>query len=109
MVDHPVDTDNGVQVNLVQDLVGSLYLIAPRAAWLAVENEVVIYTADTSMTYLLNPTASLLWQCLDGESTTDEILRDLADAFGIDAQRAFEEFAPVVKQWHDDGLVVRGA
>ena len=35
-------------------------------------------------TFLLNPTGSVVWVCLDGIATVDDVARDVADELGAD-------------------------
>lgn len=44
-------------------------------------SEMVLVDVDTGMVHALNPTASLVWQCFDGESPLDVIADDLAEVF----------------------------
>jgi hypothetical protein len=55
----------------------------PRAGIAAEEldGQVVLYDVSTGGVHLLNPMASLLWSCFDGETTLDDVGADVADVF----------------------------
>jgi hypothetical protein len=46
-----------------------------------IDGETVIYDVDLDSTHLLNPTATVVWCSLDGETTVDQLSEDLALAF----------------------------
>jgi PqqD family protein of HPr-rel-A system len=47
-----------------------------------VDGELVVYDEDTGSLHLLNPTAALIWQCLDRPVPFGELVADLHAAFG---------------------------
>ncbi|HVE63503.1 MAG TPA: PqqD family protein [Mycobacteriales bacterium] len=56
---------------------------APGTAVVAVEldGETVLYDEDAGALHLLDPIATVVWQCLDGEATLEQISVELAAAF----------------------------
>src|SRR5688500_9887384 len=80
-------------------------------AWVTIGDEVVIYRVADSASLVLNSTAGLLWQCLDGATPLAEIFDDLADAFGADRAEVEKDCLPVLSRWLAEQLVeeaVRG-
>lgn len=74
-------------------------------AWVAIGDEVVIYRVAGRASLVLNSTAGLLWQCLDGASRLADIFDDLADAFGADRVEVEQDCVPMVSRWLAEHLV----
>jgi hypothetical protein len=81
--------------------------VVRRAAgsWSLVDERVVVRSASTGLAVVLDPVSSVLWRCLDGASALGDVVADMADAFGVPAQRAAAELLPVVESWWAEGLV----
>jgi hypothetical protein len=79
----------------------------PRAGvvWVAIKDEVVVYRVADAASLVLNSTAGLLWQCLDGASRFTEILDDLADVFGVERVEVEKECVAVASTWLAEHLV----
>jgi Coenzyme PQQ synthesis protein D (PqqD) len=84
---------------------------APGVAWVAIADEIVVYRVAGAASLVLNATAGLLWQCLDGTSRLCDILDDLADAFVTDRMQLEKDCIPVASTWLAESLVeeVHGA
>lgn len=54
---------------------------SPAVEHVEIDGETVAYDCERNAIHLLNPVATLLWQCLDGSSALGEISADLAAAF----------------------------
>jgi hypothetical protein len=78
---------------------------APGVAWVAIADETVVYRVAGAASLVLNATAGLLWQCLDGTSRLADILDDLADAFATDRTKLEKDCLPVVSTWLAESLV----
>src|SRR5881396_3250130 len=74
-------------------------------AWVTIGDEVVIYRVAGGASLVLNSTAGLLWQCLDGASRLADIFDDLADAFAADRSAVETDSVPVVSTWLAERLV----
>jgi len=74
-------------------------------AWVAIGDEIVLYRASDAASLVLNSTAGLLWQCLDGRSPLTDILDDLAEAFRADRAAVETDCVPVVSTWLAEHLV----
>jgi hypothetical protein len=83
----------------------SVFGPAAGVAWVAIANEIVLYRVAGPASLVLNPTAGLLWQCLDGTSPLTDILDDLADAFGADRTEVERDCVPIVSAWLAEKLV----
>jgi hypothetical protein len=49
-----------------------------------VDDEAIIFELESGALHWMDAPALLLWRCLDGESTMEEICADIADELGID-------------------------
>jgi peroxiredoxin len=57
-------------------------------------------------THALNATASIVWRCFDGSGTLDEIVADIADAFGTDVEVVRADVLDLAQQAGALGLLV---
>jgi thiol-disulfide isomerase/thioredoxin len=77
-----------------------------RVGWVEVDGEIVILDEATGATHLLNPTAALVWKCLDGVSTIDEIAVDIASAYDQDIEAVLAPVLAAVQTFGQHGLLV---
>lgn len=57
---------------------------SPDVEWVEIDGQVVAWNETTETLHLLDPTAGLVYQLLDGRSSLIEIVLDLAAAFEND-------------------------
>ncbi len=82
-------------------------VVAPGdVAWAPIDREVVVWHPAHGASFALDPTAALLWQCLDGESTVGEVLADIADVVGVPLADITADCLPVVASWLEAGIAV---
>jgi len=74
-------------------------------AWVEIDGEVVVYDAASASSYLLNPTAGLIWSALDGAGTLGEIAADLADAFDAEPEQVIVDVIVAVADFAGKGLI----
>ena len=105
--EHEVDSNDTVDEIEAHEL-GIGDAPSPRASvgWVEVDGEIVILDEATGATHLLNPTAALVWQCLDGVSTVEEIAVDIADAYGQDIEAVRDPVLAAVQTFGQNGLLV---
>lgn len=99
----PDDSPESIDLDRLPD---SVLTHAADVVWVLVEDEVVLYHVPTSTSHVLNPSAGLLWRCVDGQSTLHEILVDVADIYEVDVDQLTAQVTPVVAEWIDADLVV---
>jgi hypothetical protein len=92
-------------VNLPEVRPAEAFGPAAGVASVAIGDEVVLYRVADAATLVLNATAGLLWQCLDGSSRLDDIFSDLAEAFGADPSAVEGDCLPIVRRWLAEHLV----
>jgi hypothetical protein len=71
-----------------------------------VDGEIVLYDDSRGVLHRLNPTASALWQCLDGSGTLGEIATDIADVFQVDGDRVLADVLMTARELARQGLLV---
>jgi hypothetical protein len=69
------------------------------------DGEAVLYQESARTLHLLNPTATVIWNCVDGESDLDSLADALAAAFSVDLQRVRDDVLEVVRQFGRQGLL----
>lgn len=57
----------------------------PHVTSVEMDGEALLYVADTGDMFRLDPMATALWNCFDGQTTLRELSEDLADVFPEDA------------------------
>ncbi len=72
---------------------------------MAIGDEIVVYRTAPPDSFVLNATAGLLWQCLDGVSSLTDIVDDMAEAFGANRAAVEDDCLPVVSTWLAHHLV----
>lgn len=68
-------------------------------SWFVIDAEVVVHEPLSASTYALDPVASVLWQCLDGVSSLEEIFVDIADVIGVEHDVVVADCLPVISSW----------
>jgi peroxiredoxin/uncharacterized membrane protein YphA (DoxX/SURF4 family) len=69
------------------------------------EGEMVLVDRLTGAVHVLNPTAAIVWQCLDGSGSVDEIGIDIADVFEQEQGEVREAVLEVVRRFGRQGLL----
>jgi hypothetical protein len=89
------------------DEIDGAFVARPRTSVAAVEvdGEVVLFEEESHDLHVLNPTASVLWQCFDGEVTIDELIADLADAYQADPAEIRADVFDAVRNFGGQGLL----
>jgi peroxiredoxin len=94
-----------------EDIDGSFVPVAVRdVATVELDGEMVLARIPAGMSHLqtfaLNQTASIVWQCFDGSGTLDEIVTDVADAFGADVDVVSADVLALARELGAAGLLV---
>ncbi len=71
-----------------------------------VDGEFVLYDDVLGVLHRLNPTASALWQCLDGSGTLEEIAADMADIYAADPAQVLADVVGTARRFDEAGLLV---
>lgn len=81
----------------------------PTVAAAELEGEVVLYDEDTDRVHVLNPTAGLVWDCLDGETSLAELAAELSRHFQADRDVVHRQVLDLARQLAQEGLVVEAS
>ena len=86
-------------------------MIAPLLARAAstdtirIDDEALVLDESDGGLHVLNATAAIVWECLDGVSTLDDICVDLAEAFGVPYDRVAADVTGITERMLEDRLV----
>ena len=70
-----------------------------------IDGEAVILDEAHNRLHHLNATACLVWSCFDGSGTIDEIVRDLASAYGASPARTGTDVLALARELATQGLI----
>jgi len=86
--------------------VSSTAAVVGRAdvAWAVAGDQLVIHASGS--THVLDPTAAVLWQCLDGVSSLHEVFADIADVVAIPLDQVAADCMPAIESWLATGIAV---
>ncbi len=89
------------------DAIDSAFTAMARRDVIAVDvdGEIVLYDDSRGVLHRLNPTASALWQRLDGTGTLGEIAADMADVFEVDCDRVLADVLMAARAFAQQGLL----
>lgn len=69
------------------------------------DGDVVLYDQRESASHVLNGTAGLVWQLLDGSACLGELAGDLAEAYGAELAVVRDDVVAVARQFGRQGLL----
>ena len=71
-----------------------------------VDGELVLYDDERQVMHRLSPTASALWQCLDGLGTLAEIAADIAAVYSAQPGQVLSDVVQATRHFGEEGLLV---
>jgi hypothetical protein len=78
---------------------------AETAYTVELDGEAVVLDEARNRLHHLNPTATLVWACFDGDGTIDEIATDLADAFTFEPDAVALDVMQLARELGAEGLL----
>ncbi len=83
------------------------FVPTPRGAIYTVEidGEAVLLDEDENRLHHLNETATLVWKCLDGAASVDDIVRDVSDVLGASYEVVLGDTIAVCRDLGAQGLL----
>lgn len=88
------------------DIDGSFVPVVPSSvAAVSVDGEVIVLDRVTGTLRNLDRIAGLVWGCVDGSGTIDEIASDLSAEFGVEPGRARHDVIALMRTLGRDGLL----
>jgi PqqD family protein of HPr-rel-A system len=82
---------------------------ADDLATVEVDGETVVYDERNGALHVLNPTATIVWQCLDGDVSLRELASELAAASGADGAQVEADVLDAVRTFARSGLLRTGS
>ncbi len=70
-----------------------------------VDGELVVLDQESGQIHQFNATASEIWTCLNGKTTTDEIISHIAEHYGIDLDVAKKDVELTLQQLQEQNLI----
>jgi hypothetical protein len=90
----------------VPDMTPESVPVARRdVAGVEVDGEMVLYDDSQRRLHRLNPTAALVWQCLDGSASLREIAGDVAEVFSSDPRTVLRDIVALAGHFAEEGLL----
>ena len=83
----------------------TLVVARSDVASVELDGEIVLYDDGRRRLHRLNPTASTLWQCLDGSATLGEIAADMAEAYDVELTEVLPEVLSLTRSFAAEGLL----
>ena len=80
--------------------------VRPDLTAVEVDGEIVVYDDRRRRLHRLNPSATMLWNCLDGHATLAEIARDIADELNADSETVLSDIVSLAGALASEGLLV---
>lgn len=78
---------------------------ARAVAGVELDGEGVLYHEEFQTVCVLNPTATVVWNCLDGSSDLDTLCRALAQAFSVELETIRTDVLAIVQEFGRQGLL----
>lgn len=77
----------------------------PAVVGVELDGEAVLYHEELRTVCVLNPTATVVWNCLDGSSDLETLCEDLAEAFSVDVGSVRKDVLDIVREFGRQGLL----
>lgn len=89
-----------------EDITGSFVpVVDSTVVAFVLDGESVLYRESANTVHVLNATATVIWQCLDGHAHLDELCADLAAVFSVPVERLSTDVLEAVRQFGKQGLL----
>ena len=72
------------------------------------DGETVIYHRQTGDVHRLDSIGAIVWRCLDGQTTVDELVGDLSTAFAVDRSVVRSDLAELLERLRQASLLDGG-
>ncbi len=74
-------------------------VIPDGVAWAQIGDELVVHRPGGPRAHVLDRIASVIWQCLDGESVLADVFTDIAEVVELPVAVVTADCLPVVESW----------
>ena len=69
------------------------------------DGEAVLYDESTQAMHVLNPTATVVWSCCDGTVSVDQLIDELAEAYGVEREVVADDVLGLVREFGHQNLL----
>lgn len=66
---------------------------------------VILYNHDSSLVHHLSPSASVIWNLLDGDTGPEQLATEISEEYGIDPDEVSKQVADLIAELDALGLV----
>lgn len=73
--------------------------------WVELDGEAVLYHETLNTVHVLNPTATIIWKCLDGSTELEALSAELAELFSEDLDAVRTDVVEAVRTFGRQGLL----
>jgi PqqD family protein of HPr-rel-A system len=89
------------------DVVGPTFVpcLAADVSSVVLDGEAVLYDESSHRVHLLNPTATVIWACCDGNGNVDDIATDIAAVLELDRGAVAGDVLETVRDFARLGLL----
>jgi PqqD family protein of HPr-rel-A system len=89
------------------ELVEAMHRPQRKAGILALDmgDGVILYNHDSSLVHHLSPSASVIWNLLDGDVTPDALATEISEEYGIDRGEVSKQVADLIQELDALGLI----
>jgi PqqD family protein of HPr-rel-A system len=87
------------------DRLDARWIRSPAVHAVELDGEAVLYDSPGGRLHVLNPSATLVWSCLDGSVSGGDLAAELAEAFGVDPATMASQVAEVLATLTAEGLI----
>jgi hypothetical protein len=78
---------------------------SPHTFVVELDGEAVVLDEDANRIHLLNQTATLIWNCLDGEVDVRGLAVEIGEVLGLPFEQVLADTLAVVRNLGDEGLL----
>ena len=76
-------------------------------AYRVLDGEAVIVDLDSSELYSLNPTATVIWEACEEETTLGEVVDRIVEEFEVEREVAKEDCLEFLEKFSNEGIVFK--
>jgi len=77
----------------------------PNVSAYPLDDDLVVYDADTRQGFILNGTAAQIWELSDGSRTPTELAEEVARAYGVEYAQALADVEELLVELEGAGLL----
>jgi hypothetical protein len=78
---------------------------SPHTFVVELDGEAVVLDEDANRIHLLNHTATLIWNCLDGDIDVRGLAMEIGEVLGLPFEQVLADTLAVVRDLGDEGLL----